>query len=178
MGRGRSAGSLIGGIILIGLGVVFLLRQFFGMDLLDLTSPLVLLGVGGLFFFGMFLGGPEAARLAIPGSIISMAGFILLLQETFKRWEPSSYAWTFVLLAVGIGLFINGWWGQNERSRQRGAYLVIVSAILCLVFGGFHEFTPVFSRFGVNEEIIGASGLIVLGLFLVMRSSGLFGRLR
>ena len=113
-----------------------------------------------------------------PGSIISLAGIILLLQETFKEWEPSSYAWTFVLIAVGAGLYISGWWGNNERSRQRGADISILGAILCLVFGGFYEFATGFSHFGVTEEIIWACSLIVLGLFLVLRTGSLRNRLR
>jgi urea transporter len=178
MERGRSAGRLMGGTILIGLGIVGLLDYFFGADLFAQNSSLLVLGVGGLCFFGMFWGGPEAAKLAIPGSIISMAGFILLLQNTFEHWEPSSYAWTFVLIAIGAGLSIKGWWGHDEQSRQRGIRIGVLGIILCLVFGGLFELAPGFPHFDINEQIAVAGGMILLGLFLVVRSSGLWARLR
>jgi hypothetical protein len=178
MARGRSAASMVGGIILIGLGLLFLITRVFGEDTFASFYPFLVLGAGGLFFLGMLWGGPSAARLAIPGSIISMVGLILLVQNTLGRYETWSYAWTLIVLSVGIGRLLMGWWGHDEHSLQQGARITILGAILFLVFGGFFELVIGFSGFGDSGQIVWAGGLILLGLVLVVRSTGLLTRSR
>jgi hypothetical protein len=169
---------MVGGIILIGLGLLFLITRIFGEDTFSSFYPFLVLGVGGLFFLGMLWGGPAAAKLAIPGSIISMVGLILLVQNTFDRYETWSYGWTLIILSVGIGKLITGWWGHDERSYQTGQRITILGAILFLVFGGFFELVVGFSGFGNSGQVIWAGGLILLGLILVVRSTGVLTRLR
>ena len=178
MARGRSAASMVGGIILIGLGLLFLITRVFGEDTFLSFCPFLVLGAGGLFFLGMLWGGPTAAKLAIPGSIISMVGLILLVQNTLGRYETWSYAWTLIVLSAGIGRLIMGWWGHDEQSLQQGARITILGTILFLVFGGFFELVIGFSGFGESGQIVWAGGLILLGLVLVVRSTGLLTRSR
>jgi hypothetical protein len=178
MARSRSAASMVGGVTLIGLGVLFLVTRIYGEDIFEPLYPFLVLGVGSLFFLGMLWGGPTAAKLAIPGSIISTVGLILLVQNTFDRYETWSYAWTLIILSVGIGRLIAGWWGHDESSYQSGMSVTLLGAVLFLVFGGFFELVVGFSGFGTNAQIAWAGGLIVLGLFLVVRSTALRGRLR
>ena len=56
--------------------------------------------------------------------------------------------------------------------------ITLLGAILFLVFGGFFELVVGFSDLGNNGQIVWAGGLILLGLFLVVRSTGLLTRLR
>ncbi len=69
-------------LLLIGLGLLFLLLQFVPLDLGRNAWPFFIIIPGLLFFAGMALGGRDAARLAIPGSIVTMVGLILLYQNT------------------------------------------------------------------------------------------------
>jgi hypothetical protein len=178
MARGRSTAGLVGGIILIGLGALFLATRVFGEDIFQPLYPFLVLGVGSLFFLGMLWGGPEAAKLAIPGSIISMVGLILLAQNTFGRYETWSYAWTLIILSVGLGKLIAGWWGHDGQSYEQGTRIALLGAVLFLVFGGFFELVVGFSDFGTNGQLVWAGGLILLGFFLVVRSTGFLTRLR
>ena len=178
MVRSRSAGSMVGGIILIGLGLLYLAGQVVGENIMAQAWPLFVLGAGSLFFIGMAAGGPEAARLAIPGSVLSTVGAILLLQNTFGHWESWSYSWTLIVMAVGAGLYIRGWWGHDVESRERGVRILLLGAVLFVVFGSFFELVIGFAGFGVNTQIVWACGLILLGVLLGLRPSNWFGRAR
>ena len=72
MTRRYNSGGFIGGGILVGLGLLFLLAQLFNFSAWGLLWPLFVIGIGGLFFIGMLSGGKAAAPLAIPGSIIGV----------------------------------------------------------------------------------------------------------
>ncbi len=167
-------GGLIGGSILIGLGVLFLLAQFFNFMAWQSLWPFVVIGVGGLFFVGMLLGGKPAAGLAIPGSIIGVIGLLLLYQNLSGRWNSWAYGWTLILMAVGLGIWIAGWWADNARQRRAGGRLLQVGFVLFVIFGAFFEL--VLSGFGGSTltQVFFPVMLILLGLYLVIRRSGLW----
>ena len=102
----RNIGGLVGGSILIGLGVLFLLAQFFNFMAWQFLWPFIVIGAGGLFFVGMLAGGKSAAGLAIPGAIISVVGLMLLYQNLTGHWASWSYGWTIILVAVGLGILM------------------------------------------------------------------------
>jgi hypothetical protein len=160
------------------MGLLFLAARLWGTDVFMPFYPFFTLGIGGLFFLGMLWGGPAAARLAIPGSILSMLGVIQLLQATFQHYESWSYAWSLIIVAVGIGQMIRGWWGHDEFSFHAGQRIVLIGFVLFAVFGGFFEFALGFGGYTFNGQVLWAGGLILLGLFLVIRSTGLLGRPR
>ena len=56
----------------------------------------------------MFAGGKQAAGFAIPGTIVSGVGLVLLFQNITQHWESMSYFWTLIILFVGIGIYIMG----------------------------------------------------------------------
>jgi hypothetical protein len=85
MSRSNPAGRTVIGVILVALGVLFLLAQWFGLNLWSAGWPIAIVGLGLLFFVAMSLGGKSAGSLAIPGSIVTMVGLILLFQNTFGR---------------------------------------------------------------------------------------------
>jgi hypothetical protein len=86
MSRGNNRGGMMGGLILIVLGLIFLAGQS-GIILWSLLWPLFVLAVGAAFLIGLVTGGRGASGLAIPGCIITTIGLILLYQNTFNRWE-------------------------------------------------------------------------------------------
>jgi membrane-bound ClpP family serine protease len=92
--------------ILFLFGLLALFGQLFrGFDLWGTFWPFLIIGCGALFFVAMFLSGKSAAWLAIPGSIIIVTGLILLAQNLTGYWESWSYAWTLIVIAVGLGNF-------------------------------------------------------------------------
>ena len=88
MSANRSnSGSLIAGAALIAFGLLALAGQIFrGVNFWGVIWPFLIIGVGVLFFVGMYSGGKSAAGLAIPGSI-----FTAIESETIaKRSERSA----------------------------------------------------------------------------------------
>ncbi len=60
----------------------------------------------------MFLGGKQVSGLAIPGSIITGIGLLLLFQNLTSYWESWSYGWTLIIIFVGAGIYLAGLYGD------------------------------------------------------------------
>jgi len=165
----RNAGALIGGVTLIAIGIISLLGQIFsGMNFWGFIWPFFVIGVGGMFYIGMFTGGKSVSGLAIPATIITTIGLILFYQNVTGHWESWAYAWAVIVLAVGLGIYIMGAFGEDEGQRNSGKGVMKVGAILFIIFGGFFEMIfSAGSRFGLRQ-IIFPVGLILLGLYLII----------
>jgi peptidoglycan/LPS O-acetylase OafA/YrhL len=174
MSAKNNSGSIMGGSILILLGLLILFGQWFqSFDFLGALWPLFIVGFGALFFVGMLAGGKSAAGLAIPGSIITVIGLMLLAQSLTGYWESWSYAWTVILISVGLGIFIMGVYDGNERSRQAGLRVMRIGAFFLIVFGALFEGIFFASQHPGFGQLIFPAALILLGLYLVLiRSHG------
>ncbi len=135
--RGGTGAGL--GIVLIILGITFLAQQLFGFDIWATAWPFGIVAIGLTFFVAMVLGGKGAASLAIPGSVITTIGLILAYQNAFDRYETWSYAWALIVVAVGLGLLIKGFWTDDPKAFQGGLRTAGIGAILFVVFGAFFE---------------------------------------
>ena len=166
-----NTGALVGGAILIAFGLLSLASQFIHWLNWGFLWPFIIIGFGALFFVAMFSGGRQAAGFAIPGSIISGIGLVLLFQNITQHWESMSYFWTLVILFVGAGIYIMGAYSHDEGQKQSGARVMKVGLILFIIFGSFFE--TVFSSFG---NLVFPILLILLGIYLVLSRSGLFGK--
>ena len=174
MSSQRNTGSLVGGSLLIIFGILALVGKIFqNFNFWETFWPFFVIGVGVLFFVGMFAGGRSVSGLAIPGSIITTIGLMLFYQNLTNHWESWSYGWTVILMSVGLGIFIMGFWGQNESQRAAGLRVLRLGLIMFVIFGAFFEliFTSGMS-FGLRS-IIFPVGLILLGLYLILMRSGL-----
>jgi len=172
MSTNRSnTGSLIAGAALIVFGLLALAGQLFrGFNFWGVIWPFFIIGVGVLFFVGMYTGGKSAAGLAIPGSIFTFVGLMLFLQNLTGHWESWSYGWTVILMAVGLGIYIMGRYTENPGQRESGSRLLKIGAILFVIFGGFFEM--IFNSFAFSRFIFPVA-LILLGIYLVMGRSRL-----
>ena len=170
----RNTGSIVAGSLLILFGLLALLGQLFrGFDFWGKLWPFIIIGFGLMFFVGMLLGGKSVSGLAIPGSIITVSGLMMLVQNLTGYWESWSYSWTVILISVGLGIFIMGLYNGNEGSRQAGLRVMKVGLILFIVFGAFFEL--IFSAslpFGLRQILFPAA-LILLGIYLVVDRSGM-----
>jgi hypothetical protein len=167
-------GALVGGAVLVALGLMSLAGQFFShLDFWSLIWPFFIIGLGALFFVGMFAGGKSVSGLAIPGTIIGMVGLMLFFQNITDHWNSWAYGWTVIVFSVGLGIYIMGWFGDNQEHRDSGKRVMKIGAILFLIFGGFFE--ALFNSFSFSRYIFPAA-LILLGLYLIARRSGMFGK--
>jgi len=176
MSSQRNTGSLVGGSLLIIFGALALIGKIFqGLNFWGTFWPFFIIGIGALFFVGMFAGGRSVSGLAIPGTIITTIGLMLFYQNLTNHWESWSYGWTVILISVGLGIFIMGIWGQNPTQRAAGLRVLRIGLIMFVIFGAFFEL--IFTSgmpFGMRS-IIFPSALILLGLYLVLSRSGFLG---
>lgn len=165
-----NAGALVGGTLLIIFGLLSLTSQFFRHVDWGFLWPFTVIGFGALFFVAMFAGGKQSAGFAIPGSIIGGIGLVLLFQNITHRWESMSYFWTLIIMFVGVGIYIMGWYGEDENQKKSGWNVMKVGLILFIIFGVFFEM--IFSSFsGILFPVL----LIGLGAYLLLTRSGLLG---
>lgn len=165
-----NAGALIGGTLLIIFGILALAGQIFQGFNWGFLWPFIVIGLGAMFFVGMFAGGRQVAGLAIPGSIIGGIGLVLLFQNITQRWESMSYFWTLIIMFVGVGIYIMGWYAGDEGQKKSGINVMKVGLILFIIFGAFFEM--IFSSFnGLIFPVL----LILLGIYLILSRSGLLG---
>jgi hypothetical protein len=175
MNKQRNAGTLIAGSVLIAIGILSIIAQVFRqINFWETFWPLIIIGIGAVFFAGMLAGGRSASGLAIPGSIFSATGLMLFYQNLTNHWESWAYGWTVILMSVGIGIFLMGAWGGKPEQRQAGLRVLRVGIIMFVIFGAFFEL--IFTGgmpFGLRTIFFPAA-LIVLGLYLILSRTGLF----
>jgi hypothetical protein len=169
----QSRATFVIGLALIGLGVLFLAQQIFDWQLWNWAWPMFVIGIGGLFFVGMVAGGKATGPLAIPGSIITVIGLMLFAFNWLDRWEAWAYAWGLIVAAVGLGLTIWGLWSGQPALRRSGLNVMQLGLFLFLIFGAFFELL-IFRSFEAAEWFWPVA-LIALGVWLLVRRSGLLG---
>ena len=116
----RNTGSLIAGAALIALGGLFLLNQFLHISIWRFLWPLFVLLPGVGMFAGVYSGGKQSAGLAVPASVVTAVGLILLFQSVTDHWESWAYAWALIFpTAVGLGMYIYGARGEDGDRAGR-----------------------------------------------------------
>lgn len=164
----RGGANLILGAVLIGLGLLFLVVQIPGVRLGYYLWPFFVIVPGLAFFVGMVLGGRGAGGLAVPGSIVTTVGLILLYQNYTNHWESWAYAWALITVAAGVGVMINGTWSYRPALVVQGRRVATVGLALFLVFGAFFEVLIFRGLIGYAQWVWPVL-LIGLGLFLLLR---------
>ncbi len=123
------------GLLLIGLGALFLAGRFiegFGWPLFVIVPGVVLL-------VWAFVGGKDAASMAIPGSIVTTVGLILYLQSATSAFSSWAYAWGLVIASEGAGSYLAGMLRDEPAQRQSGLRTLSTGLALFAAFGFFFE---------------------------------------
>ena len=165
-----NVGAMIGGAVLIAFGLLALAGQVFRNVDWGFLWPFIVIAIGALFFVAMFAGGKGVAGFAVPGSIVGGIGLVLLFQNITGHWESMSYFWTLIILFVGAGIYLMGWYGGDAGQRKSGLGVMKVGLILFIIFGAFFEL--IFSSF---NNLLFPILLILLGGYLILNRSGVFG---
>ncbi len=166
----RNAGAIAGGVALIAFGLLFLLGQIFARtDFWGKMWPIFPIALGVIFYVVMFAGGKGAAGFAIPATIITMIGLILLFQNLTGLWETWAYAWSLIVFAVGLGIYIMGLYTGKDADKKGGMVVMRVGLILFLVFGTIMEL--IFANFMRRDvmKYIFPAVMILLGLYVIFR---------
>jgi hypothetical protein len=168
--------SLVFGVLLIGLGILFLLGQLFQVNIWEYAWPFFIL-VPGLIFFGITMsGGASSTGFAIPASILTTVGLIFFFQVITGHFASWAYAWTLIFpTAVGLGMFIMGSLGEDESLKKQGKGFLRAGLILFVMLGFIFE--AMIFRMGDNllSRLFWPSAIILFGLYLILRQAGVFG---
>ncbi len=167
--------SLIFGLLLIALGVLFLVGQFFQVNVWQYAWPLFIL-VPGIIFFGITMsGGADSAGFAIPASILTTVGLIFFFQALTGHYASWAYVWTLIFpTAVGLGMFIMGSVGDDDSMRKQGKGFLRAGLVMFVVLG--FVFEAIF-RLGDSlfSRLFWPAMIILFGLYLILRQTGVFG---
>ena len=166
-----NSGALVGGSLLIAFGVLAVLQQIFrDVFTWSLVWPIIVIVFGGMFFAGMFAGGKGVSGLAVPGSIITGIGLLLFYQNLTGHWESWSYGWTLIVLFVGVGIYIMGWYAGDAGQKTAGKSVMRIGFILFVIFGAFFELVLSNGMRDLFFPIL----LILLGIYIIATRLGLF----
>ncbi len=165
---GVNRGTVVLGIFIIAIGVLFLIFNFIPGLNAGNTWPIVffILAVG--FFLPPFLW-PSAQRglagLFIPGSIMLVLGLIFGYDVLTEDWVSWAYAWLLIPAAVGFGLWLGstvGNWGKG--STQTGLWMLAIAAGLFAICASIFGSNPAMHFIG-PVLIILAGALILFRVF-------------
>ncbi|NBD36456.1 MAG: hypothetical protein GVY30_10735 [Chloroflexi bacterium] len=164
MNRDRRT-SLVGGLLLIVLGTLFLIFRLFpgvrAMIGLTFTWPFFIVAVGGgLFLIGLLTGEPE---MAVPACVVAGIGGILYWQNVTSRWDSWAYVWTLIPGFAGVGHILAGVLSGKAKSIREGLETLVVSGVLFVIFASI--FGP-FAFLGAYWPVL----LIALGVVMLVRA--------
>jgi hypothetical protein len=172
--HGRETFDATVGIILILIGGIFLAQHFLGFNPWRWLWPYFIVTPGVLFLIAALAFARGASGLAIPGSIITTLGMILLVQNTFDVWRTWAYVWPLVVpTSIGVGIWLHGMLSGQPRAQRTGRVMATVGLWLFLGFAALFEGLVHISG-DVSRAVLGpaiGAALIVGGLFLINQKS-------
>jgi hypothetical protein len=154
--------AIVGGVILILLGLLFLANEIFPNIFNFWSWPFILIAVGLVFLFWAIFS--QTGGLAVPGMILSGLGAIFYYQTFTENWESWSYIWALIPGFIGLGVFLGGIIDKKfKEGLNSGLTLILISAILFFAFG---------SAFGLQHGIImyWPVLLVALGVIALIRA--------
>lgn len=145
MQNNQISGRVIAGAILIGLGTIFLISSLLpGFSFWSLW-PFFIIVPGGLMLLPALRGDRQTAGLAVPGTIITGTGVILLYQNITGHWGSWLYVWTLYPAFLGFGLWLTGRNNNDPEAKRTGkkfmtggiGAFILLALLFGLCSGGF-----------------------------------------
>jgi hypothetical protein len=169
--KGIDRGSLVGALVLIILGAVFLILNFVPDVGFEELWPVIFF-VTALGFYLPAVIWPESRRglaaLYIPGSIILVMGITFLYNTLSGDWGVWAFAWLLIPLSIGMGMTLAAWVGSwAPPVGEVGIWIMVLNAV------GFGLFATLF-----GEALIKAfgAGMVIGGGVLMLLRGYLRGR--
>ncbi len=137
MGTTRRS-SLVVGLVLIVLGVLFLFAQvipgLFNFSAIY-TPALVMFAIAFvLVLIGLLTRTPI---MAVPACVVGGIGAIFYWQFTTGNFESWAYVWALIPGFVGVGLILAGLFEGKGGTVAGGLWLIVISLVLFAIFASF-----------------------------------------
>jgi hypothetical protein len=154
--------NIVWGVILILAGVGFLLYQLRPGLFAGISWTWIFFGLGGVFVLASLL--TRVGGLMIPGAVLLGLGGIFIYQVNTGDWESWAYVWALLPGFAGLGMLLGGLY-DRELAHTRGVafFLLALSAICFVVFGGFFGLQPSILRYW-------PVALILVGAYIFLRA--------
>ncbi|MGH9367619.1 MAG: LiaI-LiaF-like domain-containing protein, partial [Thermoanaerobaculia bacterium] len=186
----RVTGRLVGGGIMLGLGVLFLLDNFGIVDAGDVFRywPLILLGLGVTRLIA-----PGRAEERVGGIVLTLLGGVFLLRALHVPWFRLRTIWPLVLVVLGAGLIWQALRGRKSplpglpENPREGALAGVPAGLSAAggSAGGPQEAGSVLKEFALmgggevvvrGQDFRGGEVTAIMGGFEVdLRSAGIGG---
>jgi hypothetical protein len=165
----RRESTLLGGLLVL-LGVVLLILQFVRIDVGHYGWPLFVIAPGVLLLvLALTSRGALGEGLAILGSIITVSGLILLVQNSIDRFESWAYAWPLVFPgAIGTGMILYGLTAARPGNVRVGTRLVGIAVIIFLLGAAFFEGVIWGAQFDRSTGVIIGAAIIAAGALMLI----------
>lgn len=121
------------GIGLVVLGLVFLIGP--ALNLQAFGWPFFVIIPGVILLFLAFTKSVGNGSLAVPGSIVTVTGLILLVLNITGRMDAWAYAWALVMAGAGVGTYIYGSIAGSDTLKRNGSRGALAGVALFIVFG-------------------------------------------
>jgi hypothetical protein len=171
-------GSMVGGLILIGLGLLFLLGQNFQFAFFELfenwnvpyTTYIIVTGVV-FTLLGLF-GGRNLTGVTIFGSITLVTGLLLAYQDATSSYQTWAYMWALVFPgSIGLGLVLEGAATHENRPLRVGLNMIVIALVITVVGWSLFEGAMNLSGYDLSGLVnfAGPLALIAVGTWMLLR---------
>ncbi len=133
--------SVVPGILLIVLGIIFLLPNVTPIRMHELW-PFFILGLG-IYFFILFFTDRSNFGLLMPASVLTVMG-LLFLYCAAAGWQAMNMLWPLFIIGPGIGFFLMYALGKKERGLLIPAFILTgLGCIFLMGTAGAEDYWPI-----------------------------------
>ncbi len=148
--------SIVPGLILIVLGILFILSNFNALELdWEILWTYILIVMGVIFWLG-FIFDRSKEGFIMPGTILLTVGIIFNVSERFG-WSNMDHLWPFFILAPAFGFYAMFICGKHDRGVLIPAGILTAVGLIFLM-----QSYPII-------KYIWPLGMVAIGVLLLLR---------
>jgi hypothetical protein len=162
--RGFGAFFIPGIPVLVTGGILMVASLFHNWGVWAIAWPLEVLGVAlGFTLAAIFMRVPG---LAMPAIIIGLNGLVLAFCNLTGLWQAWAVVWPIEPLAVGLGLFVIGFFHRSPGATTAGVILSAIAGVGFFMTSFFSVFNLSVLRFIVPGMLVLTGAIVIAASFL------------